>query len=596
MFQDLSIGKKLAFAFGSLIVILLGVVGASYTSFERLSQANWWDKHTYEVIVEVDGMMKALVDIETGKRGFVITGDERFLEPLNAGRTEFARHYARARELSADNPRQQERLRRLRDEEQRWYTENIEPLLEMRRKVLRGEVQFEEVVQEVLRVKGKHAMDQMRDTVAEMRGEEMELLKKREQTSQALETTMYNTLLVGGAVGTLLALALALALARGIVRPLNEALRITSLLAQGDLAVEVEARGSDETGRMLAGMKELVRSLRGMARVAEGIAAGDLTVRVTPRSENDTLGRSFSSMAQKLSTLINEVRSGASALSAASSQVSSTSQGLSQGTSSQAASVEETSASLQQLSATINQNAENSRTMEQMALKGARDAEDSGRAVAETVQAMAAIAEKISIIEEIAYQTNLLALNAAVEAARAGEHGKGFAVVATEVRKLAERSQKAAKEIGSLAGSSVKVAERSGQLLSDLVPSIRRTAELVQEVTGASKDQAVGVSQMTRAMEQVDQVTQRNASAAEELASTAEELASQALALQQLMAFFRVDELDAGWQRALRRPEPRPAPRAVDQDQAPLQLHGHLNGHANGQLGNGQLPRDYTRF
>jgi methyl-accepting chemotaxis protein len=207
--------------------------------------------------------------------------------------------------------------------------------------------------------------------------------------------------------------------------------------------------------------------------------------------------------------MIKEVRGGATALSSASTQITSSAQALAQGTSEQAASVEETASSLQQISASIGQNAENTRVMEQMALKGA---------------------------------PNLLALNAAIEAARAGEHGRGFAVVATEVRKLAERSQSAARDIRSLAGSSVKVAERSGELLLQLVPSIGKTADMVQEVASASREQSAGVAQINQALAQVEQVTQRNASAAEELSSTAEEMASQADALDQLMAFFKVGD------------------------------------------------------
>ncbi len=277
---------------------------------------------------------------------------------------------------------------------------------------------------------------------------------------------------------------------------------------------------------------------------AEAIAAGDLnrTIQVTDMSETGKLLRSMQDMSTKLSAIIRDVREGSSAVASAAAQVSASSQSLSQGTSEQAASVEETSASLEQMNASITQNAENSRKVEQVAEKGSHAAEDSGEAVQETLVAMKQIAAKISVIEDIAYQTNLLALNAAIEAARAGDQGRGFAVVAVEVRKLAERSQVAAKEISDLAANSVSVAERSGQLLAELVPAIRRTAELVQEVTAASSEQSSGVTQINRAMSQVDSVTQRNASSAEELSSTAEELAAQSEQLQQLMTFFHVAE------------------------------------------------------
>ena len=270
---------------------------------------------------------------------------------------------------------------------------------------------------------------------------------------------------------------------------------------------------------------------------------GDLTKRldVNSRDEIGEVAQLFNSFMGNLSQVIGEVRNASNGLASASALVSSSAQTLSQGTSEQAASVEETTASLQQMNASITQNAENSRQMEQMALKGAKDMEQSGRAVAESVEAMKTIAEKITIIEEIAYQTNLLALNAAIEAARAGEHGKGFAVVAAEVSKLAERSQGAAQEISALAASSVKVAERSGDLLRELAPAIRKTAELVQEVATASREQSAGVAQVNRAMTHVDQVTQRNASAAEELSSTAEEMASQAETLKYLISFFQID-------------------------------------------------------
>ena len=195
---------------------------------------------------------------------------------------------------------------------------------------------------------------------------------------------------------------------------------------------------------------------------------------------------------------------------------------------------------MEEMVSNIRQNADNAQQTEKIALKVAHDTKEGGNAVVETVSAMKEIANKISIIEEIARQTNLLALNAAIEAARAGEHGKGFAVVATEVRKLAERSQVAAGEINRLSATSVQIAEKAGEMLTRIVPDIQKTAELVSEINAASNEQNTGAEQINKAIQQLDQVIQENASVAEEMASTTEEAFSQAEQLQQTIDFFRV--------------------------------------------------------
>ena len=300
---------------------------------------------------------------------------------------------------------------------------------------------------------------------------------------------------------TAFAAVLGVWLTRSITRPLGEALLVAERVAEGDLTVRVVPTGRDEPGRLLGVLAEMVR---------------------------------------RLAEMIGDIHTAAKDLSAASGQVSSASQTLSQGASEQAASIEETSSTLEQSAASVKQSADHARTTATIARQAAQQARDSGAAVRRTIDDMQVIAERIGVIDDIAYQTNMLALNAAIEAARAGAHGKGFAVVAAEVRKLAEKSQAAARQIGELASKSVRQAQAAGDLLEQMVPDISKTSALIDEIHAATNEQSTGIEQIHQAVSQLNATTQQGASASEELAATAEQMNSQATGLQRAVEQFRI--------------------------------------------------------
>ncbi|WP_284774871.1 methyl-accepting chemotaxis protein [Agrobacterium sp. lyk4-40-TYG-31] len=348
------------------------------------------------------------------------------------------------------------------------------------------------------------------DKIGDIIDQRVEASKTQMRQADADTDSLYDTTwtMITGISSTAIVIALAAAflIALGIVKGLSRASAAVQKVADGDLTTLSEITSRDEIGKLLEQVNVMIERLRGV--VSDSLSAAD------------------------------NVSTGSQELSASSEQVS-------QGATEQASSTEEASASMEQMAANIRQNAENAAQTEKIARQSFTDAEASGAAVGRAVVAMRTIAEKISIVQEIARQTDLLALNAAVEAARAGEHGKGFAVVASEVRKLAERSQSAAAEISAMSTQTVTAAADAGEMLNRLVPDIRKTAELVAEISAACREQDIGANQINEAIQQLDRVTQQNTSASEEMSATSEELAAQAEELQASIAFFKVERANA---------------------------------------------------
>lgn len=327
----------------------------------------------------------------------------------------------------------------------------------------------------------------------------------KEYLDSTLASTM-KTLYALGAIFTFVlisTLLLAYMISTSIRDSINKALYDIGFLAKGKIYHPVDIKGEDEIAKMC---------------------------------------RSIEAFRSEIFQSIQMLKSSIEHFSTAVPQISSSSSDLSSATAEQASSLEETSSTLEQISTTIDSNADNAKSTESIATDAAQGSKETAEVIRNMVGQISEITEKVSVIEEIAYQTNLLALNATIEAARAGEYGRGFAVVAEEVRKLAEHSKSAANHISSLAKSSRKVAIESGELIEHMVPEIGRTADLVKEISTSSHEQALGVSEIKKAMNQLEAVTQNNSAMSEQLAATAEGLVEQNHSLAQAAAFFCIEE------------------------------------------------------
>jgi methyl-accepting chemotaxis protein len=342
-------------------------------------------------------------------------------------------------------------------------------------------------------------------------------------------------------IGVVLAIILGFVISNSTTRPLQEVSASISRVSIGDMPEIIEKEYYGEFNDIRNNLNTLIVATNEIVEKTKAMAKGDLTISLEKRSAKDELMASLDEMVKANSNVITEFKAAIENIVDASQALQAVAIQISEGSTEQASSTEEVSSSMEEMVSNINQNTDNAKQTEKIALQASNDITEGNKSVTITVDAMKKIAEKITIVGEIAEKTDLLAINAAIEAARAGDQGKGFAVVAAEVRKLAENSQMAAKEIDELSKSSVKIADESGKLLQKIVPDIQKTAVLVQEIAAASIEQNSGASQVNNAVVQLSAVTQKNASASEEMSSSAEELASQAEQLQEIIAFYKTD-------------------------------------------------------
>ncbi|WP_081627135.1 methyl-accepting chemotaxis protein [Bordetella sp. FB-8] len=519
--KSMRIGQKLGGAFG--IVVLISLLGSavSILNFLKLNEANGWNIHSYNVLRANDSMLTSMVNMETGVRGYVITGDDNFLEPYREGQSQFTKSFDLIRSLTSDNAAQQNRLATLQEMRQKVGEVN-DTLIK-----LRHDVNTDAQKQNVLNAYVKQGtqkvfMDRFRAVSSKIADAEQVLLDQRSKEVVTMAASTKFSLAIAGFLTVVLSIVLGTVITRGIIRSLGgeptEAASVASRIAQGNLAVSVSVSPKDRTS--------LMASLESMRRQLRGIVSG--------------------------------IQVSAEAIRASAGEIAQGNQDLSQRTEEQAASLEETAASMEQLTTTVRHNAESAKQANMLVTNACDVALRGGTVVNQVVESMQAISESsgkvtqiITVIEGIAFQTNILALNAAVEAARAGEQGRGFAVVAGEVRTLAQRSASAAKEIRDLVMSSVeRVAagseqvEQAGATMSEIVKSVRQVTQIMGEIASASDEQGTGIEQVNTAVGQMDTATQQNAALVEQASAAAQAMAEQASALRDAVAFFRIGQAD----------------------------------------------------
>jgi methyl-accepting chemotaxis protein len=575
-----TVGTKITIAFS---VVLLGLVGIGITCFvstRHLVETTTLRAHAHEMVESLEELFSLLKDAETGQRGFLLTGEESYLEPYTAAVQILNGKLAELKDRTRENPEQAARLEALEPQINNRLAE-LQRIIALRR--AQGEDGFKHAVAAVASGQGEQMMDAIRRQIGEMQDAEKRVLEQRSQEADAAALAAKVAVLCGVPVCCVLVFVAGILLARNISRPLRLLTTAADSIASGDLTVKVSADDrTDEVGALATTFGRMTASLQEMAKVAEQIAAGDLRVSVHPQSERDQLATAFVLMVENLRQVMSDIAEGANVLGTSATEIVASTAQLASSSAQTAAAVTETTTTVEEVRQTAQVSSQKARVVAgtsheslEISSGGKASTEETSKGMLRIREQMSSIAQSmvrlseqtqaigqiIATVDDLAQQSNLLAVNASIEAAKAGEQGRGFAVVAQEVRSLAEQSKGATNQVRTILSdiqkatnaavmateqgtkaveSGVKQSIKTGESIATLGTKIEEAASASAQIAASSQQQLIGMDQVGQAMESIKKASTQNVDSARQLEVAARNLSTLGQRLKERVGLYKM--------------------------------------------------------